>query len=274
MSDANIPNDQPLPPGPTYSDTIKPEEPAGPVMSTGETLTSIFFEPGRTFEALRARPRFLVAALIGIAAYMIFSTLYFQKIGYERIVRAQAEIQKAKPNANEAAIEQGVQVQMNPAFKVFRMVSPIIGFVIFIAAGGALYLLGAMLTGKGISYKQALAVWVYSSLPPTVLMMLLNIVLLFINPPDDDMAILQGSGRGLVHANPSILISGTEHPVLATALGSIDAFAIYGLFLAALGLRKVGKMSTGSAWSIVLGLWLLGLVVRISIATLTGNVVA
>ncbi|HMF58686.1 MAG TPA: YIP1 family protein [Pyrinomonadaceae bacterium] len=274
MSDANISNDQPLPPGPSYSDTMKPEEPAGPKMSMGETLASIFFEPGRTFEALRARPRFLIAGLILIVAYMIFSTLYFQKIGYERIVRAQADQQRAKSNATEEQVEQGVQFQLKPAFKVFRLLSPIIGFVIVIAAGAALYLLGAMLMGRGISYKQALSVWVYSSLPPTVLIMLLNIVLLFIHPPEDDAEVLQGAGRGLVHANPSILVNGTDHPVLATALGSIDAFAIYGLFLGALGLRLVGKMSSGTAWTIVLGLWIIGLVLRVAIATLTGNVIA
>jgi hypothetical protein len=50
--------------------------------------------------------------------------------------------------------------------------------------------------------------------------------------------------------------------VLATALGSLDLFALYGLFLAALGLRKVARLSSGSAWAIVLGLWLLGVVAR------------
>ena len=34
-----------------------PSAPTGPEMSTPETLTGIFFEPSRTFEALRARPR-------------------------------------------------------------------------------------------------------------------------------------------------------------------------------------------------------------------------
>ena len=39
-----------------------PNTPAtGEEMSTAETLTGIFFEPSRTFVALRARPRFLVA---------------------------------------------------------------------------------------------------------------------------------------------------------------------------------------------------------------------
>jgi hypothetical protein len=82
------------------------------------------------------------------------------------------------------------------------------------------------------------------------------------------------SARGLVHANLSVLMDGTAHPVLATALGSLDLFRIYGLFLAALGLRKVARMSSGSAWTVVLIIFLLGVLFAIAIATVTGSVMA
>ena len=59
-----------------------------PSMSTAETLTGIFFEPGSTFEALRARPRFLFAALIITIVVAAFSYLFIQRVGYEEIGRA------------------------------------------------------------------------------------------------------------------------------------------------------------------------------------------
>jgi len=49
------------PPPPPFAPTPPPPTVE---MSTPQTLTSIFFEPGRTFEALRSRPRFLIAGLI------------------------------------------------------------------------------------------------------------------------------------------------------------------------------------------------------------------
>ena len=244
-------------------------------MSTGETLLNIFFEPSETFQALRVRPRFLVAGIITVAFYMLFSTLYIQKIGYETVVRSQASVQAARNSSvTPEQLERGVQFQLNPLFKVIRMVSPVIVFVVIFAAGAALYLLGAMLMGKGINFKQALTVWTYSSMPPVVITMIINLVLLFVKPPDDDMSITQGAGRGLVHANPSLFIDGTAHPVLATAVGSLDVLSFFGLFLAAVGLQKIGRMSSGSAWGIVIGLWIIGIILRVGIATATGNVMA
>ena len=55
MSD---PNQDFVPPPPPASETD------AATMSTPETLTGIFFEPSRVFEALRQRPRFLAAGII------------------------------------------------------------------------------------------------------------------------------------------------------------------------------------------------------------------
>src|SRR3954469_20046382 len=43
---------------PNYTPHAHAGEADGPEMSTPQTLTGIFLEPTRTFEALRARPRF------------------------------------------------------------------------------------------------------------------------------------------------------------------------------------------------------------------------
>ena len=50
---------------------------------------------------------------------------------------------------------------------------------------------------------------------------------------------------------------------MKTLLGSFDLFTFYGLFLAATGLRKVGRLSSGAAWGVALGLWLVWLLVKI-----------
>jgi hypothetical protein len=244
-----------------------------PVMSTPQTLTGIFFEPGRTFEALRARPRFLAAALITLVTFMVFQILFINRVGgYDAFIRAQIESSPRTESMTPEQKEQAIAMQTKPVFKVLGYGSPIIGVAIFVAAGAALYLLGAMAMGKSITYKQALAVYTYAGLPPGILIMLTNLILLFIKSPEDmDIA---RSSRGLVHANLSVLVDGTAHPVLATLLGSIDIFRFYGLFLAALGLRKVGRMSAGTAWTIVLIIFLLGLLLTVGLATLTGTAMA
>ena len=86
------------------------------------------------------------------------------------------------------------------------------------------------------------------------------IVLIFKSPDDIDVAT---SGRGVIQANPSMLVGGKDMPVLTTIISTIDLFAIWGLVIAAIGLAKVGKISKGSAWAIVLILTLLGITMRV-----------
>ena len=257
---------------PNYTPQAQAGGTEGPEMSTPETLSGIFFEPGRTFDALRARPRFLVAGLIALAAFMAFYVAYMQRIGYDRIVDSEIAVaKKSNPNMTDEQAAQGAQIQKGAIVKSIRTWSPFVGIAIAFAIGAAIYLLGANLMGGKMSYKQALAVWVYSSMPQIVVLTILNFVLLFASPPDDAADIAAGVGRGLVRASPGALVDGSAHPVLATALGSLDLIALYGLFLAALGLRKVGRLSKGSAWTIVLTLWGIGVAARIIAALVFGR---
>ncbi len=244
-------------------------QPGAATMSTPETLMSIFFEPGRTFEALRARPRFLVAGLIIVALTTLVTFALFKKVNYENFMREQIE---NGPRAEQMTPEQkdrAVAFYTSPIGKTLVYVFPLVGTIVFIAAGGAIYLLGSMLMGGALSYKQALSVWTYSSFPPAVLGTLVGAVLLFIKAAED--IDLTKPGGGLVRANLSALLGPNSSPALMAALGSLDVFAIYGLVLAAIGLRKVGKLSSGAAWSIVIGFWLLSVVAKVGWAAAFGK---
>lgn len=245
--------------------------PAGaPAMSTPSTLANIFFEPSATFDALRERPRFLVAALIILALFVTFYFLLTQKLGLETMARAQIEAQT--PDMDPAQREQQIQMVSSPVVRAITIASFPLVFAAIFAGGAGLYLLGVTMAGKAISYKQALSVWVYSSFAPFVLAMIGNVLVLFISPPDDNAAIAQAANRmNLVHANPGVLVDATASPVLATALGALDLFAFFGLFLAALGLRRVARLSRGAAWGVVIAVYLFAVVIRIGMAFAFGR---
>jgi hypothetical protein len=59
-------------------------------------------------------------------------------------------------------------------------------------------------------------------------------------------------------------------PVLVAVLSQFDLLRFYGLFLAAIGLRKLGKISSGSAWGVVLGFYLIRTVLAICGALISG----
>lgn len=242
-----------------------------PEMSTSETLTNIFFEPGRTFEALRARPRFLVAALIITALTTLFTILFFEKVNFEQFMRDQIENSPRTAQMTREQKDQAIRTQTSPIVKGISYVSPVIGLTIFIAAGAALYMLGAMLMGGPMSYKQALSVWTYSSYAPGILAMMASMLLLFLKPREDiDLA--RGAG-GLLQANLGLLVGNDASPMLASILRSFDIFSFFGLFLAVIGLRKVARLSSGAAWAVALGIWLLGILAKVVWAAVFGQAI-
>lgn len=258
MSDPNTNDFQPPPPPTPVAD--------GPTMSTPQTLTSIFFEPGATFESLKIRPRFLIAAIITVLAFMAYYATFVTRVGAENIARAQLE---SRSSVSPEQMEQSIKMQTHPVVRVVTYASFPVVFAVLFAAGAGLYLLGVTLMGKAITFKQALSVWVYSAYPQTLVYALVNIILLFIKSTDDiDPASINS---GLARANPSLLVDPKTQPVLTTFLGSFDLIVFYGLFLAAIGLRKMSKLTTGAAWAIVLAIWLVGCVVRVALALAFGQ---
>jgi hypothetical protein len=67
----------------------------------------------------------------------------------------------------------------------------------------------------------------------------------------------------LIQASPAFFIDAKTSPVLNAVLGTFDVFFIWGWILAAIGLRIVGKISTGAAWAIVLIVALLNVTFRV-----------
>jgi Yip1-like protein len=238
-----------------------PNTPAtGAEMSTAETLTGIFFEPSRTFEALRARPRFLVAGIILLVLAILVTALLYMRVDMGQYIRDRME---RSPRAAQLSEDQKeMQVKMG---KNFGAVAIPLSVPIILAGGAALYLLGVMAFGGSITYKKALAVWAYSSIPPSVLGALIAILVLFLKSPDSI------DPERMVATNPAVLLGEDASRILVAFLSQFDLLRFYGIFLAALGLRKVAKISSSQAWGVVITLWLIGALLRVGSAALFGR---
>jgi len=230
-----------------------------PEMSTAETLTGIFFEPSRTFESLRARPRFLVAGIILLALACIVTAILYTRVDMGQYIRERLERSPNAAQVPEAQKEMQVRVG-----KMIGMVAIPLSVPIIIAGGAALYMLGVMAFGGAISYGKAVSVWTYSSLPPSILSALMAILVLFLKSPDSI------DPERMVVTNPGALLGEESSKVLVAALSQFDLLRFYGLYLAALGLRKVAKLSSTQAWGVVIALWAIAAVIRIGMAAIRG----
>lgn len=91
--------------------------------------------------------------------------------------------------------------------------------------------------------------------------MLANVLILFLKSVDDiDIA---SSQSGLIQANPTFFMDVKSMKILGAILATFDVFFIWGWILAAIGLRIVGKISTGAAWAVVLLVALINVAVRV-----------
>jgi hypothetical protein len=253
-----------------YTERPVPTDSEQPQMSEVATLGNIFIEPGRTFEDLKRKPRFIMAGVIVSLLIAGYAWGLYYKVGDAGMRDFTSEQLDKNPQtaslqgeARKSAIDMSLMIQTGVRYAV-----PVFVFIsLFI--GGLIYFAGAKAFGGSGGYMHALSVWVYSSLPPTVVGMIANFIVLAFKSTDDIS--IGASQRGVLHANPSILVDGATHPVLATFLATFDVFFIWGWILAAIGLRVTNRLSSGAAWGVVILLAVIGTLFRLGMAFLGGN---
>lgn len=251
----------------------RPSEPIvtdPPQMSEVSTVLGVFMEPGRVFEDLRRKPRFILGAVIIALLMTAYGFGLYYKVG-EKAVRSMVaeQIEKSPQTASMPSEQKNGMIEMNMTIqKYIRYAIPIFVFISFVV-GGLLYFLGSKAFGGNGGFMHAVSVWIYSSIPPTVVSMIANFIVIGLKSADEiDLA---ASQRGVIQANPSSLMDGKAQPVLATIIATLDLFMIWGWILAAIGLRITNRISSGSAWGIVIIFALLGILARVVGAFFSGN---
>jgi hypothetical protein len=253
------------------TDTSTTDAAAAPPMSEAEKITSVFYEPARVFQELRLRPYWGTAFLVIALSVSIYQIAYTQRIGAETIAAATIDKtvaggfipEEAAARAREGALEQA----RVPFAKVGGALSSVVGVFVLMAVLAGIYMLGVLVSGARIKFWQAFSVAVFAALPVIVLQNLISLLLLYIKSPDD-IDPIKGQ-RGLAHADLGVIFSPAEHPYLFVLGSSLGLFSLYGIWLTASGLRHAGeKVTSGTAWSISIGLWALGLLLGLGAAAL------
>jgi len=221
-----------------------------PQMSEAAMIGNIFLEPSNVFRDQRRKPRFILGGLLVIICVSIFQIAFVEKFGLENIVRARFESSKRTQDLPADQKDKMIAQQSGSVAKyVTYAVTPVV-IVIAFFLGGLIYWGGSKAMGGDGGYLSTVAVWIWASVPPTLIFLIGNMIVLFLKSADDiDLATSQG---GLLKANLGFFIDQKSMPVVAALLGSIDFFAIWGWILAAIGLQKVAKISSGAAWTVVL----------------------
>jgi Yip1 domain len=219
-------------------------------------LGGIFFEPAKTFEDVARRPTFLVPLLLIIVASLVFTTVYSQRVGWERVVRHQVETSSRSAQQSPEQREQGIQMGTKIA-PIFGFGIPLIGVPVGYLICGAVLLGMVKIMSATVSFKQVFAVMSYSAIPGLIYLALAIVVMFLKNPDDFDI-------NNPLAFNPAALMDpATTSKFLYSLAKSLDLFSLWRIFLIAVGLKAAAGKTlsfTGALMAVLIpwAIWVLG----------------
>lgn len=255
---------------------IPRSQPAGEdvpaTMSFPAKLVGIFFEPSSVFRNLRWHPHWLFALILSALLSFAYSTAFVQRLTPERIVnfttdKVAEQFTSIPPERIAEMKAQGIEEAKAPGKIAGGVVTTFVGGFVLACIMAGLYMLLVLLFGGRLGFWQGLATAIWAALPPLIIGRVLSLVLLYVKDPDDIHPVRGGSG--LVTDNLGVLVNPSEHPVIFVVLSTFGVLSFYHLWLTATGLRNASvKLSSGSAWTIAIILFLVGLLLATAVSAL------
>lgn len=203
-------------------------------MSEIGRLFGVFFEPGKVFADVSAKPRpfvpILISILIGIAFVYSIST----HIGWDRTIRATLANNSRVADMTVAQKEQMIATSAKVA-SVVGWIGAIVGapLSILIIAGVLTGIFNALL-GTDLKFAQTFAITAYAMLVRGLYSALL-ILLIYLKPPED-------FNIQVSPFSPAGYISRADTPKwLFSLASSLDLFTIWSIVLVAIGFSVASK---------------------------------
>ena len=246
-----------------------------PKMSTGATLTGIFFEPTSVFRNLRAHPQWMAAILLVGIVNGAYSVAFNHRLTPERIInftmdKLEESPIKPPPEAMAKARTEGVEQAKAPTYQAGDFVKKVVSAFFGVAFVAALCLLGVLAFGGRMHYWQTYAAVAYVTFPFTMIQKGISFIILYLKSPDDIHPLL--GQESLVYDNLGLLVAAKDHPVIFVMATSIGVLSFYRLWLTATGLREAGyKVSSTAAWGVTITLFVLFLLLGMAAAMLFGS---
>ncbi|HEV8074995.1 MAG TPA: YIP1 family protein [Candidatus Acidoferrum sp.] len=236
-------------------------EPQAAISPFGRII-GVFFSPKTTFEDIVRKPNWLLPMALILLFSLIAVIALNSHFNWHDYISQQIE---KSPRAAQLSTDQKErQVEMSakvsPVFAyVFGLVLPICGLLVI-----ALVLMGAfsIMAGAGTNFKTSLAIVSHAVIPASIVGTILFITVLFLKPVG--MFDLENP----VATNVAALLPEDASKWLIALGKNIDLLELWKLILLSIGFAAVypKKLKGGKAFSIILGVFLIYLVLRVGIA--------
>lgn len=226
-------------------------------------IWNVLFSPKATFASIAQKPTWLAPILLSCIVAMAMMTVFGSRVGWQRAVERNIQnnpitarqMDQMSPEQRQQSIN--VQVKIFPyIFYASAVAGPFIFTLILAAIFLGLFKLGY---GANIDIKRSMAIVAYGFVP-RILYALLGILVIFLKDPS------QIDIQNLLASNPGALLSPeTTARWLMVLATQIDFFTFWVMILLAMGYHAANpkKISTGSAFAGIAGLWLIWVIVLV-----------
>ena len=221
-------------------------------MSPVARIFGMYFSPRKTYEYLRAKPKWLLPFII-VCLVALFSNYLAKDIAIqEQIERVQmserlTEEQKDQYLERIEAGSSGVQAYIQLA------ATPVVILIILVAVSGLFLFFGNMLFGGQAGFRQMLSVYTHAGL--------VSVPGAIIKVP-----IMLAQGTTKVQTSLAVMLSAdAEGSILYRLLSRFDLFSIWSVILLIIGVSVVYRFSSGKASTMVLVIWALYIVASVAL---------
>lgn len=233
-------------------------------------LAGIYFTPTDVFADIDRRPTWLVPVLISIVIAVGFS-LYFQMrvhVDYEQLIRQQMEERAARSGSQLS--EEQIHQSISWGVKFAKWAAPLAAVflpAILLVLAGVLFFAFQMAQAE-TTFKKAFSVVAWAYAGRTLVEYALNVIVITVNP----QAVDPSHAQDITMTNLGAFFSAKQiPPALHSFLSSVDLFTLWLLILLIIGFKAISKkFTTGKSATIVVGLWLLYVLIKVGWNALRG----
>lgn len=223
--------------------------------------------PGKTFQSIAERPTWgwmplalllILATAVGVLATQRTDTDEMRKMVAERIEKSQGG------RAAEADVDRAVQMSQKIG-SVTRWLIPVFSAVVYLILAALFWMAFRFFAASEFSFKTSFSTVVHAYMPGAVGALLTLPVIL----SRERISMREAQG-GILASNLGAFAPEDASPVVRSLLGSLDFFSLWTLCLLILGYRITARVSTGTAATVVLVLWILYVAAKTGLAAAFG----
>jgi hypothetical protein len=235
-------------------------------LSQVERVVDTFIAPSKTFTDILRNTSWWLPFLLLVVTSLVTTVVVEKQVGWERVAENQIH-QNPKQEEKMAGLtdaQRAAQIRVTGVVYRYLSYGSFVFILVFVSMFALIYWASFNFgLGARTTFGQMFAVCMYASLP-RLLTMLLSIVTLLFGGSAEAYDMRNPVGTNLAYFMPD------AGPAVKAALSFFDVIGLWQLALLVIGMAIVAKVSKGQAAAVVVGWWVIGMIVSVGIAIVTG----